>query len=47
MKINDVVFGEFEYDLFWFKDISIVFLGYEVEIVLMVKGVEDGKFDKE
>ncbi|MCP1446941.1 DUF6985 domain-containing protein [Priestia megaterium] len=47
MKINDAVFGELEYDLLWSKDTSIVFLGHEVEIALMVKGAEDGKFDKE
>ena len=45
MKINDAVFGELEYDLLWSKDTSIVFLGHEVEIALMVKGAEDGKFD--
>lgn len=47
MKINDAVFGELEYDFVWSKDTSINFLGHEVEIALMVKGAEDGKFDKE
>jgi len=47
MKINDAVFGELEYDFVWSKDTSINFLGNEVEIALIVKGDEDGKFDKE
>ncbi|MDA1651268.1 DUF2004 domain-containing protein [Bacillus cereus group sp. TH160LC] len=47
MKINDAVFGELEYDFMWSKDTSINFLGNEVEIALIVKGDEDGKFDEE
>ena len=47
MKINDSVFGELEYDFVWSKDTSVVFLGNEVEMALIVKGAEDGKFDKE
>ncbi|WP_144655907.1 DUF2004 domain-containing protein [Bacillus tropicus] len=47
MKINDAVFGELEYDFVWSKDTSIKFLGNEVEIALIVKGDEDGKFDEE
>lgn len=47
MKINDAVFGELEYDFVWSKDTSINFLGNEVEIALLVKGDEDGKFDEE
>ncbi|SCA99199.1 Uncharacterized protein BWINRA5_02603 [Bacillus mycoides] len=47
MKINDAVFGELEYDFVWSKDNSINFLGNEVEIALIVKGDEDGKFDEE
>ncbi|ATI52548.1 MULTISPECIES: DUF2004 domain-containing protein [Bacillus] len=47
MKINDAVFGELEYDFVWSKDTSINFLGNEVEIALIVKGDEDGKFDEE
>ncbi|MDA7027416.1 DUF2004 domain-containing protein [Bacillus sp. CLL-7-23] len=47
MKINDKVFGELEYDFVWSKDTSINFFDHEVEIALMVKGDEDGKFDEE
>lgn len=47
MKINDAVFGELEYDFVWSKDTSINLLGNEVEIALIVKGDEDGKFDEE
>ncbi len=47
MKINDAVFGELEYDFVWSKDTSINFLGNEVEIALIVKGDEEGKFDEE
>ncbi|MGN4818507.1 DUF2004 domain-containing protein [Bacillus cereus group sp. MYBK139-2] len=47
MKINDAIFGELEYDFVWSKDTSINFLGNEVEIALIVKGDEDGKFDEE
>ncbi|WP_242223026.1 DUF2004 domain-containing protein [Bacillus cereus group sp. BfR-BA-01380] len=47
MIINDAVFGELEYNYGWSKDTTINFFGNEVEIALMVKGDEDGKFDKE
>jgi hypothetical protein len=46
MKINDAIFGELEYDFVWSKDTSINFFGHEVEIALIVKGDEDGKFDE-
>lgn len=47
MIINDVVFGELEYNYGWSKDTTINFFGNEVEIALMVDGDEDGKFDEE
>ncbi|SDY95976.1 DUF2004 domain-containing protein [Bacillus sp. 166amftsu] len=47
MIINDVVFGELEYNYGWSKDTTIDFFGNEVEIALMVDGDEDGKFDEE
>lgn len=47
VKINDAIFGELEYDFVWSKDTSINFFGHEVEIVLIVKGDEDDKFDEE
>ena len=47
MKINDAIFGELEYDFVWSKNTSINFFGHKVEIALIVKGDEDGKFDEE
>lgn len=47
MIINDVVFGELEYNYGWVKYTTIEFYGKEAEIALMVKGEEDGKFDEE
>lgn len=47
MIINDVVFGELEYNYGWVKYTTIEFCGSEAEIALMVKGEEDGKFDEE
>ena len=47
MIINDVVFGELEYNYGWVKYTTIEFCGKEAEIALMVKGEEDGKFDEE
>lgn len=47
MIINDVVFGELEYNYGWVKYTTIEFCGNKAEIALMVKGEEDGKFDKE
>lgn len=47
MIINDVVFGELEYNYGWVKYTTIEFCGNEAEIALMVKGEEDGKFDEE
>lgn len=47
MKINDTVFGELEYEYGWFRYTTIEFCGKETEVALMIKGEEDGKFDKE
>jgi len=47
VKINDVVFGELEYNYGWVKYTTIEFCGKEAGIALMVKGEEDGKFDEE
>ncbi|MED4533989.1 DUF2004 domain-containing protein [Metabacillus fastidiosus] len=46
MTINDPIFGKLEYDYVWSRDTIINFLGNEVEITLIVKGQEDGKFDE-
>lgn len=46
MIINDAVFGEIEYTYGWVKDINVEFCRKEVEIALIVKGEEDGKFDE-
>lgn len=45
MKINDVVFGELEYDYIWSRDININFFGVETPVSLMIKGDEQGVFD--
>ncbi|KOP64769.1 cytoplasmic protein [Bacillus sp. FJAT-18019] len=47
MKINDGVFGELDYDYIWSKNTSINYFGVETTISLMVKGDEEGIFDKE
>ena len=47
MKINDLVFGELEYDYIWFKEITIKFLKEDIKIALMVNGDEDGEFEDE
>lgn len=47
MTINDVTFGELEYNYGWFKYTTIEFCGKEAEIALMIKGEEDGIFDEE
>ncbi|WP_098748606.1 DUF2004 domain-containing protein [Paenibacillus sp. EZ-K15] len=47
MKINDAVFGELDYDYIWSKDITINYFGVETPISLMVKGDDEGIFDKE
>ncbi|MDM5186304.1 DUF2004 domain-containing protein [Bacillus sp. DX4.1] len=47
MTINDAVFGKLEYDYVWSKDTTIHFFVNAVEIALVVKGDEDGKFDEE
>lgn len=45
MKINDPIFGELEYDYIWSKDTTIHFFGKEVEVSLIIEGVEDGEFE--
>ena len=47
MTINNPVFGELEYEYGWVRDTTINFLGKEIEIALLIDGVEDGKFDEE
>lgn len=47
MLINNPVFGQIEYDHVWSKNLTIEFLGTEVEIALMIEGDEDGEFDEE
>lgn len=46
MIIKDPVFGEIEYTYGWCKDITIDFLGKEVEIALVVDGDVDSKFEE-
>jgi hypothetical protein len=43
--IEDKIFGKLEYDNIWNKDTTINFFGNETEIVLMIEGEEDGKFE--
>lgn len=45
MKINDPIFGKLEYDYIWSKDATINFFGKEVEVSLIIEGVEDGEFE--
>ena len=47
MKINDLVFGEIEYEYIWSKNITIKFVDKENEISLMINGDEDGEFEEE
>ena len=47
MTMNDVIFGELEYNYGWVKYTTIEFCGKEAEIALMIKGEEDGIFDEE
>lgn len=44
--INDKVFGELEFDYVWSKDMSIEFLGKEVDVALTVDGGKDGVFSE-
>lgn len=47
MHINDAVFGELVFNYIWSKDMTINFFGKETNITLIVKGDEDGEFEKE
>ncbi|WWU65526.1 DUF2004 domain-containing protein [Clostridium baratii] len=47
MKINDLIFGELEYEYIWYKNITIEFCGSLTEIILMINGDEDGDFEEE
>lgn len=47
MRINDLIFGDIEYNYIWYKDTVVDFLGKEIEISLMINGDEDGKFEEE
>ncbi|KQO04480.1 DUF6985 domain-containing protein [Paenibacillus sp. Leaf72] len=46
MKINDVVFGELEYDYVWSRNTTIEFCGTEANIALMVDGDDNGEFSE-
>lgn len=46
MTINDVIFGELEYDYGWSRVNSIDFFGNATEIDLIIDGEEDGQFDE-
>lgn len=45
--MNDKVFGELKYDLFWSKQIVVQFDEKDVEITLMIDGEDDGLFKNE
>lgn len=44
--INDIVFGELEFDYMWCENITIRFWDKEQNIILMVAGDEDGEFEE-
>ncbi|URZ08133.1 DUF6985 domain-containing protein [Clostridium felsineum] len=43
--INDSIFGEIEYDYIWSRNSKINFLNKEVDIMLIIAGEDDGKFE--
>lgn len=43
--INDSIFGEIEYEYIWSRNSRINFLNKEVDIMLIIAGDEDGKFE--
>ena len=45
MMINDSIFGEIEYDYIWSRRSKIKFFNNEVDIMLMIAGDDDGKFE--
>lgn len=48
MKINDVVFGELEFNNYdWVGYKTIEFFGNEVKVALIVRGEDDGNFEEE
>lgn len=48
MKINDVVFGELEFNGYdWIGHKAINFFGREVKVSLIVRGEEGGNFEEE
>ncbi|PHA26353.1 DUF2004 domain-containing protein [Bacillus wiedmannii] len=48
MKINDADFGELEFNNYdWIGYKNIDFLGNEVKVTLIVRGEDDGHFEKE
>lgn len=46
MTINDEVFGELDYQYTWVGYKTIKFFGKDIEIALLVGGIEDGEFDE-
>lgn len=43
--INDSIFGKIEYEYFWSRNSKINFLNKEVDIMLIIAGDDDGKFE--
>lgn len=44
--IEDEVFGKLTFDYTWFRYEKIIFCGEEKDIVILVAGEEDGKFEE-
>ena len=45
MIMNDSVFGEIQYEYIWYRSSSIKFFNKEENIMLIIDGDEDGKFE--
>ncbi|MBB6716814.1 DUF2004 domain-containing protein [Clostridium gasigenes] len=45
MMINDSIFGQIEYEYIWSRNSKINFLNKEVDIMLIIAGDDDGKFE--
>ncbi|WP_207721048.1 DUF6985 domain-containing protein [Clostridium gasigenes] len=43
--INDSIFGQIEYEYIWSRNSKINFLNKEVDIMLIIAGDDDGKFE--
>ena len=43
--INDSIFGQIEYEYIWSRNSRINFLNKEVDIMLIIAGDDDGKFE--